>query len=203
MIDLYIVGMGPGNPDYLLPLAVKVIDRADVLIGGRRHLESYEGTQKILVPLKGGYEPLIRDSLERYKGYSIAILVSGDPGYHSPLRLIRESLSDLRLQVIPGLSSFQYLFTKVGLPWQGAQLISMHGNSPQRWTDLLNEQMSVLLLDTKTSPGKIAHYLCSQGRGDRELIIGYDLSYEFETIVKMKASEVLMEDYRICVMILL
>ena len=33
-----IAGIGPGNPDYLCPGAKRIIEEADVLIGGRRNL---------------------------------------------------------------------------------------------------------------------------------------------------------------------
>ena len=36
-----IAGIGPGNPDFLCPIAKKHIEAADVLIGGKRNLEVF------------------------------------------------------------------------------------------------------------------------------------------------------------------
>ena len=36
-----IAGIGPGNPDFLCPIAKKHIEAADVLIGGKRNLEEF------------------------------------------------------------------------------------------------------------------------------------------------------------------
>ena len=34
-----VVGIGPGSPDYLMPVGKKVIDQATILVGSKRALE--------------------------------------------------------------------------------------------------------------------------------------------------------------------
>ena len=47
MNKICVVGIGTGNPDYILPVALKKISEADVLIGGSRSLETFsKPTQK-------------------------------------------------------------------------------------------------------------------------------------------------------------
>jgi len=38
---IYIIGMGPGHPDYVLPIAQKYIMKSEILIGGERNLETF------------------------------------------------------------------------------------------------------------------------------------------------------------------
>ena len=40
MEKIKILGLGPGNLDYTLPIVLKKIEESDVIIGGKRHLES-------------------------------------------------------------------------------------------------------------------------------------------------------------------
>ncbi len=203
MTDLSIVGMGPGDPAYILPQAVTCIEEADVLIGGERHLEACGGEGKTLIPLQGDYGSVIRRALLEHPAQRLAVLVSGDPCYHSPLRLIREQFPGIPIAIIPGLSSFQYLFSRIGLPWQGSRLLSLHGSLPESWEELLDDERTVLLLDREHTPSRVAGYLCEHDQGERVVVIGSDLSYEAEEILQMTAAEVPEEEYRLCVMILL
>ena len=38
---IIVAGIGPGNPDYMLPAAVKAIQQAAVLVGSRRALKDF------------------------------------------------------------------------------------------------------------------------------------------------------------------
>ena len=35
-----VLGLGPGNLDYTLPVVLKEIEKSDIIIGGKRHIES-------------------------------------------------------------------------------------------------------------------------------------------------------------------
>ena len=40
MNKIWIIGLGPGHEDYILPIAKRKIWGSDIIIGGQRHLES-------------------------------------------------------------------------------------------------------------------------------------------------------------------
>ena len=40
MEKIKVLGLGPGNLDYTLPITIKKIVESDVIIGGKRHIES-------------------------------------------------------------------------------------------------------------------------------------------------------------------
>ena len=40
MEKIQILGLGPGNLDYTLPIVLKKIKESEVIIGGKRHIES-------------------------------------------------------------------------------------------------------------------------------------------------------------------
>ena len=43
---LYIIGIGPGNTDYIYPAAYKKIQACDMLVGGRRNLNLFGDLKK-------------------------------------------------------------------------------------------------------------------------------------------------------------
>ena len=51
----------------------------------------------------------------------VVVMVSGDPGYYSMLDAVRRHFEDKPIKVIPGLSSMQVAFAKLGMPWQEAE----------------------------------------------------------------------------------
>lgn len=64
------------------------------------------------------------------------VLFSGDPGFFSGAEKLKAALSalpDTSIEMLPGISSIQYLASKLGLNWQNAVIISMHGVSEQEW----------------------------------------------------------------------
>lgn len=135
MADEYkiiVVGMGPGDPSYLLPAAREAIERARVLVGGRRALADYAREGQETFPITGDIAGVLSFIEERLECGEVTVLVSGDPGYFSLLDALRRHFAAERIEVIPGLSSMQLAFARVALPWHEARLVSLHGREPDR-----------------------------------------------------------------------
>ena len=49
MMDVYVIGIGPGNPEYLTDRARSAIAACPVLVGDRRMVEPYAAAGKRLV----------------------------------------------------------------------------------------------------------------------------------------------------------
>jgi len=59
MNKVYVIGIGPGTEEYLLPVARKEIENSDCLIGGKRALRLFQHLHKEEVPLEGNFEKVI------------------------------------------------------------------------------------------------------------------------------------------------
>ena len=80
---IIIVGIGPGDPAYLLPKARKIIEDARILVGGKRALadHSHSGVRECAIGADiPGVLDFIRDALAED---DVVVMVSGDPGYYS------------------------------------------------------------------------------------------------------------------------
>ncbi|GFP19334.1 cobalt-precorrin-7 (C5)-methyltransferase [Candidatus Hakubella thermalkaliphila] len=98
MNKVYIVGIGPGSEDYLLPVARKEIKRSDVLVGGKRALALFRDLNKEEIYLEGHFDQAICYIEENRDRKKIAVLVSGDPGLYSFLGADLQVLKEGRIR---------------------------------------------------------------------------------------------------------
>lgn len=177
-----VIGLGPGDISLLTIKGREEIINSDIIIGGERHLREI----KFLVANKELYTlgklSELKGYLDKKRDKDISIVVSGDTGYYSLLRYIKK-IVDKELEVIPGISSYQYLFAKLGLSWEGYTLCSIHGRECDYEEKLKNSELGIVLLtDNKNTPSKICKELKSKGYRGLEIIIGENLSYPNERI---------------------
>ena len=184
---LIIVGIGPGAPDYILPAAQRAIAQAEVLAGGRRALDSFARPDQLTYAVGGDMAGLLQFLREQVATRDVVVMVSGDPGYFSLLETLRRHFPAENLQVIPGLSSFQVAFARIGLPWQNARVLSAHGREPAP-AALAYTEGAILsfLTDGKNNPARIAGWLLEKGwPGQADVWLCKNLSYENEAILSV------------------
>ncbi len=119
----------------------------------------------------------------------ITIIVSGDTGFYSLLSFLRRNYKNEELEVIPGISSYQYLFSRIGEVWQEYKLLSVHGREADYIEEFTKEKGIVLLTDNINTPYAIAKKLYENGFADAEMVIGERLSYSDEKITILKIAE--------------
>lgn len=161
---LIVAGIGPGDRDYILPKALKAIEGAHYLVGGRRALSDYAKEGQETYPITGKLS-LLADWLEEaLKKDDVVVMVSGDPGYYSLLPWLKKRFPAHPLEVIPGISSVQAAFCLIQEPWQGARWLSFHGRVPEEQETVYEKGRKLAFLtDHEKNPAYIARYLIQQG----------------------------------------
>lgn len=100
---LYIVGIGPGNPDYVVPRGLNLIKHATVLVGSERSLEDFQEPGQITYPVTGKLS-LLAEQIEReLNDHDVVVMVSGDTGYYSLLPYLKRNLPLTLLRLCPAL----------------------------------------------------------------------------------------------------
>ena len=203
---LTIVGIGPGSPDYILPSALRVIEAASVLVGGSRALKTYARPHQQSYKVDSDIAGLLQFIRLQLQETDVVVMVSGDPGYFSLLETLRHEFAAGVLRVIPGISSFQVAFARIGVPWQKARLVSVHGREPE--PSLLQYQTGGILsflTDGKNHPARIAEWLQRWGWPSHTRVwLCRDLSYEEETILALTLEETLrVSGFDSCVMVVM
>lgn len=186
MSNFKIVGLGPGNLDYLTVVGRKVIKNAEVLIGGKRQLEELRdiNEEADFIELKNFRD--IFEFLSKNLEKNIVFVVSGDTGYYSLLRFLKRE-TKYKYDVFPGISSYQYFFSKLEMCWENFRLLSVHGRDINVFQELLRSNEGLILLtDDKNNPIKICEELLLAGAKNLQVFVGENLSYPNENITSFK-----------------
>ncbi len=186
------IGIGPGHRDYLLPIAEKHIKNSDILIGGGRNLQSFPDYKGLKVTITKELATIVELMKGERVTKKIALILSGDTGFYSMLNYMKKHFTNEELEVIPGISSFQYLFAKMKEPWQQTTLMSVHGRQDNYIEALQKQGQVALLTDSTYGPEAIAKELLLKGYGGVALIVGENLSYEEERITIGSPEEIIL-----------
>ena len=125
-------------------------------------------------------------------GKKITVIVSGDTGYYSLVPYLSKNLSKDILNIIPNISSYQYLFSRLGENWQNFRLASVHGREFDYVKNINDKDFGglVLLTDDIRNPYEITKKLYDNGIRGVTVIVGENLSYDDEKITILE-----IEDY--------
>ncbi len=198
-----IVGIGPGHKDYILPIAYKAVEAVDLIIGARRHLEIFSTYNKETYCYDNNLEDVVSKINETRSTKNIMILVSGDPGFYSLLDFIQKRIGKEAVEVIPGISSFQYFFSQLNRSYKEYKLLSLHGRNIDLHQSLLEGKGIFLLTDHKHTPLEIAKNLMSLGFGNYKMAVGENLSYENERIEEGCVQDFVDKDFQnLCVVVI-
>lgn len=188
---IIVAGIGPGSEDFILPKALKAIEQAHYLVGGRRALSDYAHEGQETYPITGKLT-LLAEWLEKaIIKDDVVVMVSGDPGFYSLLPWLKKKFSFCPVEVIPGISSVQAAFCLIGEPWQGAAWLSFHGRIPdERDTAYQAGKKLAFLTDYEHNPSFIADYLIKQGwPQDTKAAACEHISYENQHVYESTLAE--------------
>jgi len=118
---VYIVGAGPGDPELLTVKALKLIERADVLVYANslvpnQILSAIRPDAEKIATANMTLEAIVPLMVDRVRaGKSVVRLHSGDPSLYSAIheQMLRLSEADVPFEVIPGISAFQAAAAKL------------------------------------------------------------------------------------------
>ena len=193
MYPLKIIGLGPGHPDYILPIARKEIEAAEVILCGTRHAESFDisGKQMLFIGQGTPLSELMAEIAKVYRTKKTALVVSGDTGFYSMLSYPKKVIPEKDIVCIPGISSLQYLFAKLGETWQDARLMSLHGRDQDLATAVKENGKLGILTDKSNNTAFIAKTLAAAGITNSTIYVGEELSYPNEKITRLTVAEAL------------
>lgn len=195
MKEITIIGMGPGAAGYLTEEGKAAIEQAEVLIGSERLIKQYPNKSIAAVTAKQ-----VAAVIEDKEAKRFAVLMSGDTGFYSGTKKLIPLLKGrYRYRILPGISSIVYLAAQIGVAWETAQLISLHGKK-QTYLPVIAQNEYTFLL-TQGNAAEICRRMTDFGLGNCEVWIGENLSYADEKISHGMAFEfVEMETAQLTVM---
>ena len=123
----YIIGVGPGNPGFLYPIAKDLIDRADIVIGGRRQLAEFAPNAPQTAVIDRGLAAILTLIEANWREKRLVVLASGDTGLFSIRAYLQNRLPHVPFAVLPGISSLQCLLAHCNANLNDLKIITLHG----------------------------------------------------------------------------
>lgn len=159
-----VVGIGDDGCVGLTSRAMSMIASAQVLVGGERHLAFFPQFRGERVVLRNGLPGALDRVAELAEDHNVCILASGDPLFFGIGSLVIKKLGAEHVEIVPQPSSMQVAFARVGLKWDDAAFISVHGRSLEGLlTRLRRVAKAAVLTDEESSPARIAARLIEHG----------------------------------------
>lgn len=164
---IHVIGIGLSGATSLPDSTQHLIDQATLLVGSDRHLSyfpDHKGDRLVLGDIQQAIEQIhsiLVPPAPLAPPPQIAILTSGDPLFFGLGRLLLEAFSPDQITFHPHLSAIQLAFSRVKVPWQDAQMISVHGRSLEQLTAVLQQgaEKIAVLTDQIHTPQAIARHL--------------------------------------------
>ncbi len=205
MSKLYIVGIGPGSREYLTLKAIKAVESSDMVIGSPRALDLFDDVEVDQRELgTENMKTMLEFAVSRVReGKSVSLLSTGDPGFSGVLKPVLKLSGDIELEVIPGISSVQMCASKLQIPWDDADLVTLHGKGISN--DILkvldNGRPTIILPDFKVN--ELANYLLKEGFDPgRRVAVCEKLSYSDEKVMTITLKDILDYEFSyMCVMV--
>lgn len=183
---IIVAGIGPGGAEYISPAARVAIDKAKILVGGRRALSQFAIEGQKIFPITADLTAAVKFIRDNLSTADVVVMVSGDPGYYSMLDVLRREFDPDIIEVIPSISAIQLAFARAKMPWHDATLLSFHGRRPSD-EELFYKPRRILglLTDGAFNSQSIAQLLIERGwLPTTRLIICSRLSYDDEKIIR-------------------
>jgi len=180
-----IIGTGV-SPDDLTEKQRSIIRSADVLVGGKRLLAPFEDLpcRRFVIDknLKALGDFLEREMIDQ----TIVVLASGDPLFFGVGAFLVRRMGADRVKILPNVSAVATAFARLGVPWQEARVISLHGRSH---TGQLLHHLSVgdtvaVYTDPSHDPEWLAALLAKNGLDDVTFTVLEQLGTPAERITR-------------------
>lgn len=192
----HLVGIGMGGECGMTLEAATALRQSSLVIGAMRMLDAagcYCHGKRTVAEYRAAH---IAEEIRRAEETEIAVVFSGDIGFYSGATALGEALrgvDNVTVRPVCGVSSAAYLCAKLGVPWQGAKLVSAHGRDGNL-PGLVRTHPMVFAI-TGTNTAALLQELCGFGLGDARVDVGAELSYPTERLVGGTAQELSTLDF--------
>ncbi|MBE43908.1 MAG: precorrin-6y C5,15-methyltransferase (decarboxylating) subunit CbiE [Thaumarchaeota archaeon] len=214
MGKVYVVGVGPGSPEFVTRKVIHVIQNSDIIVGYKHSLDVIrdllEGKDVRQITLKT-QENVYADVVKNLNNKTCVITFTGDPDFSESEivdRLI-EIFDDV--EIIPGISSIQVAASKSKIPIDKSVLITFHitgdiEKEKEMLLQAIRDGRNVIMLPRPWDfmPQQVAQFLQENGVDINRVNVDiYEfLTLQNEKITKNKLSNIEDKNYSdLCVMV--
>ena len=168
---LSIVGLGEDGLPGLAPAARALLDNAEVLIGGARHLDMVpdDGRERLTWPSPLG---AIVEEIARRRGRRVCVLATGDPMHYGIGVTLAKAVAMDEMVVIPAPSAFSLACARLGWILSEVETLTLHGRPLALLHPAIQPGARLLLLSNDAAtPDQVAELLRARGYGPSRIAV--------------------------------
>ncbi len=185
---LSIIGIEEDGIARLSPEAKVLINEADLIFAGVRHLkmlgETAANQRRWATPFSASI-----DEIKAARGTNVVVLASGDPQWFGVGTTLARHFDLGEMRIIPARSAFSLAANTLGWPLADVCTLSLHGLPFANLARFIHPRVRLLILSKDGStPGRIAEFLSVNGFGDSRMWVLEHLGGEKERILKSFAA---------------
>ena len=168
---LTVVGLGEEGPAALAPAARALIEGAEVLVGGTRHLAMIpDGRARRLAWRTPLAETM--DEIRALRNRRVVVLATGDPFCFGIGTALRRAFPEEEIVTIPAASAFSHARARLGWSAEESVGVTLHGRPLETIrAHLAPGQRLLVLSHDGTTPAAVAAELTSVGYGASTLTV--------------------------------
>jgi precorrin-6Y C5,15-methyltransferase (decarboxylating) len=185
---LSIVGIGEDGLAGLSPAARTLVDNAEILIGGERHLAMVppNGSERRAWP--SPIDPLVEE-IPSLRGRRVCVLATGDPMFFGIGGALARRLDVSEMLVVPALSAFSLAAARLGWPLESAALLTLQGRAVETLSPHISPGARLLILaHDRRSPRQVTALLATLGFGESVVTVLAHMGGEKEARVSARAA---------------
>jgi len=183
MKPISVIGLGL-SPGDLTTEHERIIQKADILIAGKRHLAFFEDHPGLKKEITAKIDTVIQFIKDHVQTHTIAVISSGDPLFYGIGSTLIRALGPDQVHIYPNISTVAAAFSRIKSSWHDARIVSLHGRNRQNaLLDILLENPKVAVYtDSHKNPAWLARFLLAKGVFDFEMWVLERLGTDSEKV---------------------
>jgi precorrin-6Y C5,15-methyltransferase (decarboxylating) len=186
---LTVIGIGEDGLSGISTAARSLIDTAEILVGGDRHLAMIPKDPLSQLVWTSPLEETIQQIIN-YRGKLVCILASGDPLWFGIGTTLLKRIPIEEISIIPSPSTFSLICARLGWSLNEVETLSLCGRPEALLQTYIYPNAKLLILSSgKGTPNVVAKMLCDRNFGNSKITVLEHLSGTKERIISAFANQ--------------
>ncbi len=185
-----VIGVGDDGCASLTSRAANAVARAQVLVGGERHLAFFPQFTGERVLLKGGLDGALARVASLADEHSVCVLASGDPLFFGIGARVAAAVGAEHVEFLPAPTAVQWACARTGLAWDDVEVLSVHGRPIEGFVARLRSARKVAVLtDGEHGAARLAARMIEHGEASWDAIVCERLAGPGERVRRLTLPE--------------
>ncbi len=183
---IHIIGIASGGTVNLTPQNLQLINRAEMVFGGKRLLDMFSSITGEKIIVKNNLPQVTAAIKEKLGHKRIVVLASGDPDFYGIASHLVRELGKKAVEISPNVSAVQLAFARIKESWEDAAFISLHSRATDNLLETVRANAKICILtDSTNNPAKIARLLLDNGIKNYRAYICQNMGDKSEKVISI------------------